>query len=701
MSACDLCHTRKVKCDRQDPCMNCNDAGAKCLRNRQARVHRPRVSRLDALNERLARLEESSNNEIVDYPPNRHAASSTSTSTSPLAGLTDDTDEAHKGKKRHTAYDSHSFSQPLLPAIKRHKSQTTASSNAHHAHSPGSTHHVSEARGYIEHELQCNPALSKDRRIALESARRFVGQLSNPALHLEETAAMDDIDVEDNVEPPGLTPELLYMMLPGPDKRTNSQGTILWPDHISDKVLEQMGLAIIESSECEEVLQHYRINVWVKAMGCISKMAPLITSEPLKIHFRKLKKRYEAAAAELLNQIPLAAAPSLLLLQSLLSAVRLMQYLGNTSRCWMLTALASKVIVSLNYHNITNVHPGSDIEESIHSCVYICYYFDKTLSLLLLRPPSLPDLKVAPTKLIHIDPDLPTSPIKRGIVEYSELKDVLLNILLDTKNLEDTEKANMLSDLVARAHIIHSNMQKVRQRQEKELPQSWNYLRREWLSMDFNYYSVLTTIIQTRSSVLKSRLVCEDCLYTAREALTTLHALQTAFSSQLNSVNSYPYFLTWTMLLFPLAPFFVLFCNVIATSNERDFKMIKNITEDLRQFAEANASIGKLYKLFSRFLELCAPLVKAQLDQPSASLSMMEPTYKHGQAASYTDMFDRATNQAIADLPGLDPAAKDSTSSRAVEGWDDSLVWELFDNQPSLGWAESELWNAMTQFGAT
>lgn len=127
----------------------------------------------------------------------------------------------------------------------------------------------------------------------------------------------------------------------------------------------------------------------------------------------------------------------------------------------MLTALASKVIVSLNYHNITNVHPGSDIEESIHSCVYICYYFDKTLSLLLLRPPSLPDLKVAPTKLIHIDPDLPTSPIKRGIVEYSELKDVLLNILLDTKNLEDTEKANMLSDLVARAHIIHSNMQKV------------------------------------------------------------------------------------------------------------------------------------------------------------------------------------------------------------------------------------------------
>lgn len=139
-----------------------------------------------------------------------------------------------------------------------------------------------------------------------------------------------------------------------------------------------------------------------------------------------------------------------------------MQYLGNMSRCWMFTALASRVIVSLNYHNLTDVHPKSQIEESIHACVYTCYYFDKTLSLLLLRPPSLPDLKVKPTQLIHIDPDLPTAAMITGIVEYSELKSALLNILLDTKGIEDTEKANILSDLVARAHTIHSNMQKVK-----------------------------------------------------------------------------------------------------------------------------------------------------------------------------------------------------------------------------------------------
>ncbi|OQE38575.1 hypothetical protein PENCOP_c008G04280 [Penicillium coprophilum] len=693
-----------VKCDRQNPCMNCTDAGADCLRNRQARVHRPRVSRLETLTQRLAKLEESRNKEGAYFPTSRHTASSTS--SSPSANLTSISEVLNEKQKRYRAYDLHDPTSLQPPSSKHRKSQTVSQQNVHQAHSPGSTHHASEAREYIEHELQCNPALSKDRRSALESARKFVSQLSNPTLHWQETAATHDMDVQETLEPPTLTPELLYMMLPGPDKKTNSQGTIIWPDHISDKVLEQMGLAIIEGTECEQVLQHYRMNVWVKAMGCISKMAPLVTSKPLRNHFRSLKKRYETAAIEILNQIPLAAEPSLLLLQSIMSATRLMQYLGNMTRCWMLTALASRMVVSLNYHNITDTSPRTEIEENIHACVYTCYYFDKTLSLLLLRPPSLPDLKVRPTQLIHLDPDLPTSTMLTGIVEYSELKSALLNILLDTKTIEDTEKANILSDLVARAHTIHSNMQMFRRRQEQEFSQSWSYLRREWLSMDFNYYSILTTIIQARSSVLKSRLVCENCLYTAREALTTLRALQEAFSNRINSIDSYPYFLTWTMLLFPLAPFFVLFCNVIATSNERDFNMIKNITDDLHQFAEANVSIGKLYKLFSKFLDLCAPLVKgnpepSRSEQQAAALADAKTAGNtEGQITSYTDLFGRAANQPLVGLRDTDSTGGDSTAPPSVEGWNDSLVWELFDNQPSLGWAESELWNVMTQFDA-
>lgn len=138
-----------------------------------------------------------------------------------------------------------------------------------------------------------------------------------------------------------------------------------------------------------------------------------------------------------------------------------MQYLGNMSRCWMFTTLASRVIVALNYHNITYTVPRNEVEEDIHACVYTCYYFDKTLSLLLLRPPSLPELKVDPVQLIHLDSDSPTKAIKTGIVEFAHLKDTLVDILLGTKKMGQKDKANILSDLVVRAHAIHSNLQTV------------------------------------------------------------------------------------------------------------------------------------------------------------------------------------------------------------------------------------------------
>lgn len=139
-----------------------------------------------------------------------------------------------------------------------------------------------------------------------------------------------------------------------------------------------------------------------------------------------------------------------------------MQYLGNMSRSWMFNALAARIIVALNYHNITDPVPHNEVEEEIHACLYTCYYFDKTLSVLLLRPPSLPDLKVDPTQLIHMDPDLPTTPIIRGIVEFAHIKSTLVNILLDSRKMGDIDKANVLSNLVARAHAVHSDLEIVR-----------------------------------------------------------------------------------------------------------------------------------------------------------------------------------------------------------------------------------------------
>lgn len=181
-------------------------------------------SSLDALAKRLAKLEKS-NGESPAFlsSPSSNATDndgglsgpSSPPARSPQARSVDYA-KAPAKRKLQTTHILPETSPAAQPNSKRRVSQTVASNLRRERHSPGSVYPASEATEYIEHELQCNPSLSHDRRTTLESARNFVNQLSNPCLRRpDENATVEDMEVEDNLAPPTLTPELLYMMLPG------------------------------------------------------------------------------------------------------------------------------------------------------------------------------------------------------------------------------------------------------------------------------------------------------------------------------------------------------------------------------------------------------------------------------------------------------------------------------------------------------
>lgn len=173
---------------------------------------------LDALAERLAKLEKSNTAETAtSASPPSSTANHDGTSTAPSSPRETHSDAIRTSVKRKFYVPvSNEISPSDQQDRKRRVSQSIIHTQGHaEHHSPESTRHASEAREYIENELQCNPALSQDRRTALEMARRFVGQLSNPGLHRQETVTCEELDVEVNLARPNLTPELLYMMLPG------------------------------------------------------------------------------------------------------------------------------------------------------------------------------------------------------------------------------------------------------------------------------------------------------------------------------------------------------------------------------------------------------------------------------------------------------------------------------------------------------
>lgn len=150
-------------------------------------------------------------------------------------------------------------------------------------------------------------------------------------------------------------------------------------------------------------------------------------------------------------------------------------------------------------------------------------------------------------------------------------------------------------------------------------------------------------------------------------------------------------------MIFPLTPFFVLFCNVVATSDHKDFELMKTTTDDLRRFAEIHPPISKLYGLFSKFMDICAPLMEmSQRPQSNYLIPVSEQNNRNSALDPYYgDVYDRTMDQ-LNILP-TPLASKANAGVPSVAGWDDSLMWELFDNQPSLGWAESGFLDAINQ----
>jgi hypothetical protein len=63
------------------------------------------------------------------------------------------------------------------------------------------------------------------------------------------------------------------------------------------------------------------------------------------------------------------------------------------------------------------------------------------------------------------------------------------------------------------------------------------------------------------------------------------------------------------MLSYPLCPFFVVFCNVVGTSDARDFQLLQDVTDGISTLVTENKYVHRLHRLCETLLGLCRPLV--------------------------------------------------------------------------------------------
>jgi hypothetical protein len=135
-----------------------------------------------------------------------------------------------------------------------------------------------------------------------------------------------------------------------------------------------------------------------------------------------------------------------------------MQYLGNMSQAWVLNSYAARLIAALNYHNVQSRECDPDLEEEINSSVYWCFYLDRTLSSLLHRPPSLPELHSSASDLVCWNNSLPHMPLIRILVDLAQVQGDLSSSCKgsDTRHILENH-----SKLQERMSSIYSSLQSV------------------------------------------------------------------------------------------------------------------------------------------------------------------------------------------------------------------------------------------------
>ncbi|UDD57899.1 hypothetical protein AFCA_005374 [Aspergillus flavus] len=495
------------------------------------------------------------------------------------------------------------------------------------------------------------------------------------------------------------------MMNPCPDYSTPWK--LHWPDHISSERFETMCLAVVNGQATGQIASQYKVCIFARAVTYINRWLRICTSRELAQALEASKKKYITAALRSIQELDILHKPSLLMLQSLLSAVNLMQTLGDTTQAWTLTAFASRLVVALGYHSVdARMLEECDRNHEIRRCIRWCYYYDKVLSMLLVRPPSLPALSVEPASLLLPRQADPLDMKGNILIKLAHVLDGALSVLTPGDGIPDNQALGAITRLEVELQDIWEELCEAKAKSSDTIE-----LRLEWDAVDFTYHSIITTVLRLNSVSLHDHRVRERCLSHARRALRSMNVLQYHI---LRGEQIYHDFVFWTVLLYPLTPFFIIFCNVIATSNREDYNLLTQITAALSRIKECNPSIFRLHGLFSQFTALCDQLYETIAQDASQQYQQTTGTIG-SQPTAVTD--SNAVNVAVYPQPhesltarahssdstqlgtsekpvlyshALDPGSSaEGLSQQTSSMWDDGLMWELFNIQPTVEWFDA------------
>lgn len=570
-SVCDACHSRKVRCDRNDPCGNCQDQRTACTR-RRSRRRLPKKILLGA--QMKSSASQSSRRSPIPLLPDACGGSifeivrQSDTSTTDNIFSTMDNYKMSLKIAGQGNYQDPCREQELRRWILLVP--------------------LTDAQLTKQRPLDRIQGLAWNRIQVIESAFYVASHLSQSIGRSGSPLNVGGYG-EEQPEIPSI--EFLSWMLNDLGGDRFGSFVLDYFKHVSRPTLKHMGLSLLRKTASPHDTLFYTVCVNSMAYKFINCLLMDEDDGQLSQMLRERAAKYKRTAQNALRRIPLLTSPSLALLQATLCGIFLCQGSGETQLCCDLTRVACRVCVDLRLHAAAN---SQGVTEEEYFCVMWCYMLDRNYAWKLGRFDCF--LSVVP----GID-DTPVSELFSIYMELAHVQSVLIPFLNDESFSERETAGQSFSHVRVQLFLT---MDRIRRKIDRVSPPSpqWKGLdvRCEVAALDFGFHSIMTTILhltQVKSGEIHG--AGELNLQSARQELSALVSLCRPSDHQRTAA-----FLHWTLLYYPLTACFVLFCNAVATSHLGDFHLLKTVANCLIQSGTVSQPIATLQRLFHEFVLL-------------------------------------------------------------------------------------------------
>ncbi|KAL4798787.1 hypothetical protein BDV19DRAFT_337019 [Aspergillus venezuelensis] len=585
---CDSCHSRKVRCDRNDPCGNCLDQNSSCTRSRGMRrlpkrdlsQYRRRQNAGPLSGRRPTQAPVASSSGQAPAQPAQSAQQSQDHQVVP-AQMNDDDLLEMLGDQRLVFLGDQDMSLNMSINVDLNLSWMSMVP-------------LTESQMINRRRLDTSKHPTWTKRQALESALSVAGRIIGGL-----SQEIEAVDEQGQRYIPSA--EFLYWML-------NDIGSIKFGAFISDFFrhigkddLKHMGLSILTNtaSPTDSILYTVCVNsIAFKFLN--ATLGTGTADDTLAERLGQSALLYRETAKAALKQIPLLTKPSFTLLQALLCGIFLHQGSGDTNACRELAKIACRVAMDIG------LHPGAadmqNLTEAEYYCFAWCYMLDRNYA-----------WKHGGPRFLQLEPDAVISPAPAQVsisnllllyLELAKVQDAMIPFLGDlTKaSRENAFTAHGVgTSLVSRMNNIRAQINEI-----NIASPIWKGLdsHSEIATLEFAYHSILTTLLHLRQISLAhdpNRTIspAETYLNSARSGLNALLTL--CASSDHHQTVAY---LHWTLLYYPITACLALFCNAIATSHSGDFAILSAVSQCLAKTGDLSPRVAAMQSLLGEFVKL-------------------------------------------------------------------------------------------------